>query len=284
LNDTFLGFRLAQDFDLRQIGLLHYVLASSETLGDALERAERFSSIVNAGVVLSFSGAGDCRIALQYAGIARHSDRHQIENIATALVRACRTLTGQRLAPTAVRFIHRRSDDPSELQRYFGCRIEFGAETDEIVFDGRVRQLHLAGADPYLNKILLRCCEEALAQRRSGASPLRITVENAIAPLLPHGKARLDPVARKLGMSGRTLARRLTAEGLRFAEITEKLRSDLAMRYLSEANVSISQIAWLVGFRRVSAFTRACKRWTGKNPAEVRRQRPRLRDQRQRVA
>jgi AraC-like DNA-binding protein len=284
LNKPFLGFRLAQDFDLRQMGLLHYVLASSETLGDAFERAERFSSIANAGLVLRCSGTGDWRITLQYAGVSRHSDCQQIESLVTMLVRMCRVLTGQRLAPLAVRFVHRRSDDPSELQQYFGCGIDFGADTDAIIFEGKVRQLRLVGADPYLNKILLRDCQEALSQRRSAESPLRITVENAIVPLLPHGKARLDTVARKLGMSSRTLARRLTAEGLNFAEIYEKLRSDLAVRYLSEASLSISQIAWLVGFRGVSAFTHACKRWTGKTPTALRRQRPRLRDQWQRVA
>ena len=73
------------------------------------------------------------------------------------------------------------------MQRYFGCRVEFGADVDEMVFDGKVRELHLVSADPYLNKALLRVCEEALSRGTSAASPLRVTVENAIAPLLPHG-------------------------------------------------------------------------------------------------
>jgi AraC-like DNA-binding protein len=88
---------------------------------------------------------------------------------------------------------------------------------------------------------------------------------------LPHGKARLDSVARELGVSNRTLARRLTAEGLRFGEILLKqLRSDLAMHYLSERNLSISQIAWLVGYQGVGAFSQLCKRWTGMNPKGMR--------------
>jgi AraC-like DNA-binding protein len=71
-------------------------------------------------------------------------------------------------------------------------------------------------------------------------------------------------------MSSRTLARRLSAEGLTFGEILNQLRSDLAMLYLSERNLSVSQIAWLVGYRGVGAFSHRCKRWTGMNPKRMR--------------
>jgi AraC-like DNA-binding protein len=94
-------------------------------------------------------------------------------------------------------------------------------------------------------------------------SSLQVAVENAIAPLLPHGQTTFDEVARKLVVSRRTLARRLKAEGLSFGEVLKQLRLDLAKRYLSEADVSISQVAWLVGFQSLAAFSHSCKRWTG---------------------
>jgi AraC-like DNA-binding protein len=169
-----------------------------------------------------------------------------------------------------VRFAHRRSTGASELEKFYGCKIEFGAGIDEIVFDRKTEQLLLVGADSYLNKILLDCCEQALAHRRSNASSLRVMVENAITPLLPHGKARLEVVARRLGMSSRTLARRLNMEGLRFGEILNQLRSDLAMHYLQERELSISQIAWLVGYQDVGTFSHRCKLWTGINPKRMR--------------
>ena len=118
--------------------------------------------------------------------------------------------------------------------------------------------------------MLVRYCEEALPHRRANTSSLRTAIENAITPLLPHGKARIDIVARELGVSGRTLARKLAADGLTFAEILDQLRSDLAARYLEEGNLAIAQIAWLVGYRGVSAFTHACKRWTGMTPGQIR--------------
>jgi AraC-like DNA-binding protein len=193
-----------------------------------------------------------------------------MELLVTTVIRLCRALTGRSLKPTVVRLVHRRSTGSSELEKFFGCRIDFGEDIDEVVFDKKAAQIILIGADPYLNKILLDSCEQALAHRRSNASSLRVMVENAITPLLPHGKARLEVVARTLGMSSRTLARRLTGEGLRFGEILNQLRSDLAMHYLQERELSISQIAWLVGYQGVGTFSHRCKRWTGINPKRMR--------------
>jgi AraC-like DNA-binding protein len=71
-------------------------------------------------------------------------------------------------------------------------------------------------------------------------------------------------------MSQRTFARRLALEGLTFSEILQALRSDLAERYLADKDLSVSRIAWLLGFQEVSAFTHAFKRWSGKAPRESR--------------
>jgi AraC-like DNA-binding protein len=222
------------------------------------------------GVQLIVFEARNFTIALRYAGVARHSDWQQMECFVTWLIRFCRASTHSRLKPIAVHFVHRRTGESSELEKYFGCRIQFGARADQIIFEKRAKHLCLISADQYLNKILVHACEQAIAYRRSRAGSLRIAIENAITPLLPHGKARLDAVAQTLGVSSRTLARRLTAEGLHFGEILDQLRSDLATHYLGEADLSISQIAWLVGYQRVSAFSHSCKRWTGMNPKRMR--------------
>ena len=76
--------------------------------------------------------------------------------------------------------------------------------------------------------------EAALAQRRGGRSPVRAAVENAILPLLPHGKARISKVAEALQVSSRTLARRLAAEDLSFAQVLDEMRASLAKRYLND--------------------------------------------------
>jgi len=270
LDDPFLGFHLARDFDLREMGLLYYVFASSEVLCDAIHRVTRYGAIANEGVSARCTERKPITVVFQHKGVARHPDRHQIEGFAMAFLRVCRQLTGQRLRAESVQFIHHRDECNPELAGYFGCEIKFGARSDRIALADANPDMPLVGADPYLNKLLIAYCDEALAARPVGRDSLRVSIENTIVPLLPHGKPRLGDIARRLAMSRRTLARRLAAEGVTFAGILDDLRYSLAKRYLSEAELSISKIAWLLGYREVSAFTHAFKRLAGQTPRQAR--------------
>ena len=270
LMDEGLGFHLAQKFDLRMGGLFYYVLASSDTLGEALRRGVRYSAIVNEGITLKLHEEREIRINFEYAGVTRHSDRHQIEFAMATLVRTCRQLTNRHLSASRASFTHQRSDDTSEYRSFFGSDVRFGAAVDEIAFPTSIRQIPVVGADPYLNELLISYCDQALAARSTKRSTFGSSVENVIALHLPHGKARVGEIARKLGVSQRTLARRLSSEGLTFAGVLQRLKSDLAARHLADETLSISEIAWLVGYQDVSAFTHAFKRWTGKAPSAVR--------------
>ena len=272
LQDDFLGFHLAESFDLREVGLLYYVAASSESLGEALRRLERYSAIGNEGVALRVREGDDLAVTFHYVGVARLSDRHQIECFLTLLVRLSRQLTNRRLLPSRVSFCHRRKGGRPELDAFLGCDVVFGADTDEVAFPGTATEMPVVDADPYLNKLLIKYAEEARSHREGGGGTFQVGLENAIAPLLPHGKARVAEIARRLGMSPRTLARRIASERLTFAGILAKLRTDLARQYLNEEDLAISQIAWLLGYQEVSAFSHAFKRWTGKTPREARAQ------------
>jgi AraC-like DNA-binding protein len=270
LKDDGLGFTLAREFDPRELGLLYYVMASSQTLGDALKRVARYSKITNDAVVVGYREGNRLIISLSYSGVPRHSDRHQIEFCMFAVLRLCRVLTGQNLVPQHFWISHHRSGANSEMARFVGTKVEFGADKDEFALNLDARELPLIHADTHLNDLLLKYCEVALADRRGDISQLRTRVENAISSLLPHGRVLVEDVARSLGMSERTLARRLSDEGLNFTEILQQLRRDLAVRYLDDRKLHVSKIAWLLGFHEVSAFTHAFKRWTGKAPRQMR--------------
>src|SRR5262249_44155064 len=156
--------------------------------------------------------------------------------------------------------------DQETMARFVGRRVEFGADADEFALNVNARELPLIHADTRLNDLLLKYCEAALAERSGDSSQLRTRVEKSISPLLAHGRVRVEDVARELGMSERTLVRRLKDEGLNFTEILQQLRRDLAVRYLDDRKLHVSKIAWMLGFTEVSAFTHACRRWTGKTP------------------
>jgi len=270
LGDDLLGLQLATHFDLRRAGLLYYVFASSATLREVFERGARYSAVVNEGVLQRFVDSRHVGLAIQYSGVRRQADRHQIEFWVASLVRFARQLTGRHVRPVRVRLTHFRGHGQAKLARFIGCPVDFGADMDEILFAREVLPLRVVHADPFLNQLMVESCERALATRRP-ADSFSARVENAIAPLLPHGHARASEVAARLGLSPRTFARRLAEEGASFSRLLSRLRLQLAKRYLVQEKLPISRVAWLLGYQEVGAFSHAFRRWTGKSPSEVAR-------------
>ena len=122
-------------------------------------------------------------------------------------------LTEQKLIPQHFSIAHHRSEGTSEMARFVGTKVEFGAGTDEFALDLNARELPLIHSDTHLNDLLLKYCEAALADRKGDMSQFRTRVENAISSLLPHGRVLVEGVARSLGMSERTLARNFRTKG-----------------------------------------------------------------------
>ena len=147
LEDDLLGFHLAQTADLRDLGLLYYVFASSEVLIDALQRAERYSSIVNEGVSLKCIDGRALRISFHSVGVSRHLDLNQVECSMSVLLRMCRQLTGLRLVPNRVRLMHHRARN-AEFTKFFGVQVEFGATADDITFSADVGRAPAVGRIP----------------------------------------------------------------------------------------------------------------------------------------
>jgi AraC-like DNA-binding protein len=269
LGDDLLGFHLARGFDLREIGLAYYVTASSEDLASALHDAERYSRIVNEGVSLRCKLGQGATITIDYVDFDRGPDWHHIEFWLVALVRILRDITDSRLAPQRLKVRHSRPQPPADFKAFFGIEIEFGSDADEIVLSDAVASLPVVRRDHYLNKLLRRYAEETLTSQ-ARLSGIHFEVEHLLPELLPHGRANVQEVARRLGMSPRTLSRKLQDEGVAFTDILDDMRAALARRYLSDRELPVSEIAWLLGYQEVSSLTHAFKRWCGKTPRQFR--------------
>ena len=167
-----------------------------------------------------------------YSGISRHRSRQVIEFGLTIILKALREITGRNVRPERVACVNARNSDLREFERFFGCAVEFGARSDVVVYSHETADLPLATHDPHL----LGDAEAFLRGGRQGAQHPRRhdsrLVENEIQRLLPHGQARSDKVARALGLSVRTLSRRLAEEETSFAEVVDQLRRSLALQYI----------------------------------------------------
>jgi AraC-like DNA-binding protein len=167
-------------------------------------------------------------------------------------------------------FIHARNSDLPAFEQFFGCPVEFGASADQVAFSNETLALPLVTEDRHLLETLRPICDEAAKERGTATGTLRAVVENEAQKLLPHGKAKRHRVAKSLGLSERTLTRKLADEGTTYEQVSDQLRRSLALQYIKEEGVSLSQIAWLLGYERPTSFNHAFRRWTGRSPSVAR--------------
>lgn len=264
------GFQLARDTELRELGSFFYLFSSADNLESAMNQFVRYCKFIGEDVDAYYAQTTGT-LEFNDRDIAQNPDRHQSEFWMTCIIRMCRHCTGCDLTPTYVGFPHQSSGDHSEIERYYRCEVEFGASKNQLSFAPAYTGLSFVTADPYLNKIMTKYHSCCLKNLLSGGITVRAQVEDAITARLSSGTVTITVIAEDLGMSARTLSRRLAREGLTFGNILTNVRLTFAMHYLQSSDLSISQVAWSLGYAEVSSFTHAFQRWTGKSPAAARR-------------
>jgi AraC-like DNA-binding protein len=273
LGDSALGLHLAQQSNPREVGLLFYIASAANTLGEALALFGRYSRIVNEAIrPKAIRSPEGVTIQAHFVGIARHLARQNAEFSIAATIKGLREIVGRNTSPVQVTFMHARNTDLREFERFFGCPVEFGGPMDQLTFSYEMLALPLITGDPYLLETLRPFCDEAARERNTTEGTLRASVENEVQKLLPHGKAKRQTVARALAMSERTLSRKLTEERTNYDEIVDQLRRSLALQYIKDRGISLSQIAWLLGYEGSTSFNHAFVRWTGRSPSVSRKE------------
>jgi AraC-like DNA-binding protein len=151
----------------------------------------------------------------------------------------------------------------------FGAPVRFNAPNNEIVLASTVLELPVHSANAALYPRLLHDLDTRQSQPPSHSKTIE-EVRAHIVRTLEQGSPVKGAVARVLGMSARTLSRRLTEAGTTFEAILDRTRRGLAIEYLSNARIGITSVAMLLGYSEPSPFFRAFARWFGSTPAEYR--------------
>ncbi len=276
LNDPCLGVRIAGELELRELGLVYYVVASARTAREGLTQLARYVGISNDSINIAVTEAGgSARVSLSFAGTSLpRSDRQFAELVVAAMLRAFREITQEPVVPTEVRFAHPAGAAVQEVAAALGvASVRFDAEDDGFTLDASVLALPLPGRDDYLQALIRDYCDEALGRRATESVGLRAVVEQEIGRLITTGQPTARAVATSLGMSLRTFTRRLAEQGTSFGDILDQQRRDLAMLYLDDPAISLGQMAWLLGYSETTSFNHAFRRWTGTSPSRLRRAR-----------
>lgn len=268
--DNTFGLHVGEHVDPTAFDVLGYSVINSPTFGAALDRVVRYNSIWTNGSGFAVEHIkGKTKIVYGYLDDSIRERRQDSEMTLAALAVLGRRVTNVEWNATEIRFQHERPGDTSEHQRIFRCPVVFGAPANEFIFDSNYLQLPIVKADASLCAVLDRHANELL-NRYPREDSLVERVRTLMKEELNGGDASLESVAARVGMSARTLQRKLQASGTSQQALLDEMRKDLAMRYLREPEMAVCEVAYLLGFSESSAFHRAFKRWTGKTPNEFR--------------
>jgi AraC-like DNA-binding protein len=251
------------------LGVLGYVLAQMTDLGEALEVACRYGQLVNQGALLRLERSAPlAQVTFTFAP-SLLATQQQPETALTGLTAFIRTVVDPSFIPSAVHLPHPRTERTKTLEEFFGTSVEHGQPRVALRFPVAMLSQRLPGADPNLGAYLRQHAEEMLAHIEVSKSVTHETARR-LAERLTTGEPSQALIAKQMGLSERTLQRRLQSEGTTFNQLLEETRRSIAMSYLADRNLAAYEVSFLVGYAEPATFFRAFKRWTGKTPQQYR--------------
>src|SRR5688572_4529238 len=270
VSDPGFGVRMGASANVREAGLLGYVMRYSTTLETALGRFVRYGHVLNDAVESTLERPDPQHVAISQThpelGIGLPL---AIDYRLAALLTACRQITAVEIVPFEVCFAYEMRASTIEHARFFRCPLRFGQTTSKLVFAERDMHLPVRQGDETLAEYLSEYAEQVLRSLVSGHS-VSEHVRSAIWNTLSDGRPTLPRIAAELQMPPRTLQRRLAEEGTSIQREVEEIRKGMAMALLKDRTVSIDEVAFLLGYPEPSTLFRSFKRWMGMTPQQYR--------------
>ncbi|HWU65343.1 MAG TPA: AraC family transcriptional regulator [Ensifer sp.] len=254
---------------ITSVGLVGYAMLTAPTVGDAVRLGLQLQK--DTGSMLEF----DARQTSEGIVVTASSRFHEpdiyaflVEEAFASFMGIAVGLVGNDFRPLRVDFAYPAPAYFAVFDRVFGCAVRFSRMENAFLYDAAWYKQPLATSDPFTHRQLLKF----LAYNRDRtleAAEITESVERVLRQKL-QDRVNIAKIARELGMSERTLRRRLTESGVSFQVLLDALRKNRALELLTNAQMSVEQIAFAVGFTDPHNFRRAFRRWTGTTPGALR--------------
>jgi AraC-like DNA-binding protein len=270
--DDCFGLEFGAQLPVQDLDVLGYVMLHSPTLGAGFENTCRYYAVQQTlGRLVLTRGAVNAQLTYELPVPRGVRTGQLIDVIFAVLTRYARQATGKpRWSPRQVRFTHPAPSNPLRFERFFRASARFGQPVNALLFRRTDLDLPLESPDPGLLPILERHARDLLARLpRSGT--FADTARRLVAELLGTGNVAIETVAARLHMTPRSLQRRLQEDGSSYQQLLAETRLALAQRYLDTRTLPLTEVAFLLGYSELSAFSRAFRRWTGQSPLRFRR-------------
>ncbi|MCH8543770.1 MAG: AraC family transcriptional regulator [Alcanivorax sp.] len=279
--DPLLGLHLASNIQPATFGVIGHLVQTCDRFSDVLDTLTRYNGLLsNIGTTSLNTAPGQVQVCWQCHVGGPLFQRHAREYVIGAFVTLVRLLLpDQPDVPLAVHFPHDRPDGEQTLANYqalFRCAVYFRQDTLPensacVVLPARLLRQRLPHSDASLREILEQHARTELAQRAAVQTPRTLTgdVQHLISRALPHQSPGRDNIAAQLGLSGRTLHRRLASQGTSYQALLDDARLQRARELLTTTRTTHAEIAEALGFGSAQSFMRWFRRHTGVRPSDL---------------
>ena len=270
VNDPLLGLKLGSSFRAREIGLVGYIMAASETLGIALRSLVRYGSIVADDVQFTIHPHGATIDLEVSAPVDLCALEHPIISRIASIFSVAREITESDLRPVAVRLPQSAPPDPAPYHNFFRTKVQFGAGGPVLTLRTEDLELPIPSADIALGHYLEDYASRILRSLPRDNS-LAYQIWRILMIRLASGDPGIDTIASTLGLNTRTVQRRLKDQGTNYRELRDSFRRTTACQLLTDPRIPIKEIAFLLGYQDLGAFYRAFRRWEASSPRDYRK-------------
>ena len=261
------ALRTVYERRLEDFHVMGFAIMTSRTGREALERAARFTRLLTNGARWRLSERDDVGvISVERPGARTLGAAMSVECGMAEFLHSFRQSSNDDFVPCSVSFKHAAPTDTSAHRSFFRTRIAFGSDQDEFTFPKSLLDVRPKDANAALSAFFLDHAESLLAKLGRATDDLSTRIRRAIARDLASGSPQMTAIAREHGMSERSLRRSLADEGTSFRQVVEEVRLERAEELLSRGDLNVGEVAFLVGFSDLSAFSRAFKRARGTAP------------------
>ncbi|MBI0328620.1 AraC family transcriptional regulator [Burkholderia plantarii] len=267
-------FRTGARLHLAAYGMYGYALMSCLSLRDYFRLGVKYHRLATPTLTIEWHEHPDRAVWTfpdAFASNLPHEvQRFLLEQQYTQHVTHLQDVAGRSCPPLVARFAYPAPPHAAVYSEYLGCPCEFDAARCELSYDSAILGLRPQLAHRHSAALLQETCDRLIGQDKTSFGASGEVYQELMRK--PGEFPSMEAVAAALKMTSRTLRRRLEAEGTSFVAIVDDVRCSLATEYLRTTRMSTEDVAMLVGFSDTANFRRALKRWTGKGPAEIRRQ------------
>lgn len=253
--------------------VLGYITMSCATMAEAVARIAPFEKLVgDMGTTRVESDGEQVRLVWQCAYPDTIVKPHLVDNVFASWISYARWLADDPSASPEEVLLQRPSPGINHENAYFQrwhCPVRFDAGENSVIFNKALLSTPLRQPDPMLRKTLEAHAQNQLATLATDTA-LTVKVKYSIQQQLLHGITRQDMIADHLGMTSRTLQRKLNHEGVSYQKLLDDVRQSMAEDYLAYSELPIPEIALRLGFSETTSFHRKFKNSAGVPPGEYR--------------